>query len=157
MCPLCVSAAKSIIGLVSGRPAEKETLGTATKPKRGRKKLLKTGASSPLLDSPHMVRQSERQCLWRAVWSVGTIVYSDVNIVRTPMHFRDVCTRMWRFHLNFCCFCSRCQEEQRRRRRAITWSSRDICGPRPAGSDIIIMRQHYSGLRRDPNHSGLWE
>ncbi|XP_030257291.1 kinesin-like protein KIF20A [Sparus aurata] len=49
------SKAKSIIGLVSGRPAEKETLGTATKPKRGRKKLLKTGASSPLLDSPHMM------------------------------------------------------------------------------------------------------
>ncbi|KAM6897547.1 kinesin-like protein KIF20B [Xenentodon cancila] len=32
-----------------------ETVSTTTKPRRGRKKLLKSGVSSPLLDSPHMV------------------------------------------------------------------------------------------------------
>lgn len=74
MCPLCVSAAKTIIDLVSGRPAEKEMLGTATKPKRGRKKLLKTGASSPLLDSPHMVRQSVCQCSWPTVLFIVTLI-----------------------------------------------------------------------------------
>ncbi|XP_031168056.1 kinesin-like protein KIF20A [Sander lucioperca] len=48
------SKAKTIISLVSGHSVEKETVTTATKPKRGRKKLFKTGASSPLLDSPTM-------------------------------------------------------------------------------------------------------
>lgn len=40
--------------------------------------------------------------------------------------------------------CFRCQEAQRRRRRAITWSLRDSCAPRPAGSDIIIVWRHYA-------------
>ncbi|KAM3592801.1 uncharacterized protein V6R79_025472 [Siganus canaliculatus] len=44
------SKAKTIMGLVSGHPLE--TVSTATKPRRGRKKLLKTSSSSPLLDSP---------------------------------------------------------------------------------------------------------
>ncbi|GLD70931.1 kinesin-like protein KIF20B isoform X1, partial [Lates japonicus] len=51
------SKAKTIIGLVSGHSAEqkskKETVTTATKPRRGRRKLYKTDASSPLLESPH--------------------------------------------------------------------------------------------------------
>ncbi len=51
-----VSAAKAIISLVSGHSVEKETLSTATNRRRGRKKLYKTAASSPLLDSPLMVR-----------------------------------------------------------------------------------------------------
>ncbi|XP_071318051.1 kinesin-like protein KIF20A isoform X2 [Trachinotus anak] len=46
------SKAKTIIGLVSGHSVEKETVTVATK--RGRKKLFRTDASSPLLDSPHM-------------------------------------------------------------------------------------------------------
>ncbi|XP_075314054.1 uncharacterized protein LOC142374309 isoform X2 [Odontesthes bonariensis] len=45
--------AKTLIGLVSGHSVRKETVATATKPRRGRKKLLKTQGSSPLLDSPH--------------------------------------------------------------------------------------------------------
>ncbi|XP_072228973.1 uncharacterized protein [Leuresthes tenuis] len=45
--------AKTIIGLVSGQPEQEETVATATKPRRGRKKLLKTQGSSPLLESPH--------------------------------------------------------------------------------------------------------
>lgn len=57
-CLSCLlSVAKTIIGLVSGHSVEKETVTTATKPRRGRRKLYKTEASSPLLDSPHMVRQ----------------------------------------------------------------------------------------------------
>ncbi|XP_049916428.1 kinesin-like protein KIF20A isoform X1 [Epinephelus moara] len=47
------SKAKTIIGLVSGHSVEKETVNTATKAKRGRKKLFKMDA--PLLDSPDMV------------------------------------------------------------------------------------------------------
>ncbi|XP_039992224.1 kinesin-like protein KIF20A [Xiphias gladius] len=47
------SKAKTIIGLVSGHSVEKETVTTATKTRRGRRKLYKTDASSPLLDSPH--------------------------------------------------------------------------------------------------------
>ncbi|XP_059180022.1 kinesin-like protein KIF20B [Centropristis striata] len=47
--------AKTIIGLVSGHSVEKETLTTASKPKRGRKKLFKKGDSSPLLDSPDLM------------------------------------------------------------------------------------------------------
>ncbi|XP_023262141.1 kinesin-like protein KIF20B [Seriola lalandi dorsalis] len=46
--------AKTILGLVSGHSVEKETVTVATKPRRGRKKLYKTDASTPLLDSPHM-------------------------------------------------------------------------------------------------------
>ncbi|XP_044194461.1 kinesin-like protein KIF20A [Thunnus albacares] len=49
------SKAKTIIGLVSGHPVEKETVTAATKPRRGRRKLYKTGVSSPLLDSPHQM------------------------------------------------------------------------------------------------------
>nr|XP_046232599.1 kinesin-like protein KIF20A isoform X2 [Scatophagus argus] len=50
------SKAKTIIGLVSGQSMEKETpVTTAAKMRRGRKKLYKTSASSPLLDSPHMM------------------------------------------------------------------------------------------------------
>ncbi|XP_070783499.1 kinesin-like protein KIF20A [Enoplosus armatus] len=49
------SKAKTIIGLVSGHSVEKETVTTAIKPRRGRKKLYKMGASSPLLDSPYMM------------------------------------------------------------------------------------------------------
>ncbi|XP_069543838.1 kinesin-like protein KIF20B [Brachyistius frenatus] len=47
------SKAKTIIGLVSGHSAEKETVTTATKPRRGRRKLYKIDALSPLQDSPH--------------------------------------------------------------------------------------------------------
>ncbi|XP_028423896.1 kinesin-like protein KIF20B [Perca flavescens] len=55
------SKAKTIIGLVSGHSVEKETVTTATKPKRGRKKLFKTSASSPLLDSPNMTSGGEKE------------------------------------------------------------------------------------------------
>ncbi|XP_070708234.1 kinesin-like protein KIF20A isoform X2 [Pempheris klunzingeri] len=47
------SKAKTIIGLVSGHSVDKEAVTTATKPRRGRKKLYKTNAS--LLDSPLML------------------------------------------------------------------------------------------------------
>ncbi|XP_049418949.1 kinesin-like protein KIF20B [Epinephelus fuscoguttatus] len=47
------SKAKTIIGLVSGHLVEEETVNTATKAKRGRKKLFKMDAL--LLDSPDMV------------------------------------------------------------------------------------------------------
>lgn len=60
---LSASAAKTIIGLVSGHSVDKETLPATTKVRRGRKKLYKTGASSPLLDSPHMVRETVLPCL----------------------------------------------------------------------------------------------
>ncbi|XP_068585465.1 kinesin-like protein KIF20B isoform X2 [Cebidichthys violaceus] len=46
------SKAKTIIGLVSGHSVDKET---ATKPKRGRRKLYRTDASTPLIDSPIMM------------------------------------------------------------------------------------------------------
>ncbi|XP_038592520.1 kinesin-like protein KIF20B [Micropterus salmoides] len=49
------SKAKNIISLVSGHSVEKETVTTATKPRRGRKKLYKQDASDALLDSPHMM------------------------------------------------------------------------------------------------------
>ncbi|XP_037610900.1 kinesin-like protein KIF20A isoform X1 [Sebastes umbrosus] len=45
------SKAKTIIGLVSGHSVDAVT--TATKPKRGRKKLYKMDASTPMLDSPN--------------------------------------------------------------------------------------------------------
>ncbi|XP_040922509.1 kinesin-like protein KIF20A isoform X3 [Toxotes jaculatrix] len=47
------SKAKTIMGLVSGHSVEKEAVTTATKPRRGRRKLYKTDTSSQLLDSPH--------------------------------------------------------------------------------------------------------
>ncbi|XP_051275749.1 kinesin-like protein KIF20B isoform X2 [Dicentrarchus labrax] len=47
------SKAKTLIGLVSGHSVEKDAVTTATKQRRGRKKLYKTDASSTLLDSPH--------------------------------------------------------------------------------------------------------
>ncbi|XP_041829638.1 kinesin-like protein KIF20A isoform X2 [Melanotaenia boesemani] len=47
------SKAKTIMGLASGHSAEKQTVAKATKPRRGRKKLFKSGVSSPLLESPH--------------------------------------------------------------------------------------------------------
>ncbi|XP_075934477.1 kinesin-like protein KIF20B [Anarhichas minor] len=46
------SKAKTIISLVSGHSVDKET---ATKPKRGRRKLYRTDASTPLIDSPSMM------------------------------------------------------------------------------------------------------
>ncbi|XP_035002284.1 kinesin-like protein KIF20B isoform X2 [Hippoglossus stenolepis] len=45
---------KTIIGLVSGHSVEREPVTTATRPRRGRRKLYKTDASSPLFVSPHM-------------------------------------------------------------------------------------------------------
>ncbi|KAI3365136.1 hypothetical protein L3Q82_010104 [Scortum barcoo] len=52
------SKAKNIIGLVRGHSVEKEAVTTVTKLRRGRKKLYKTDASSPLLDSPHTFQAS---------------------------------------------------------------------------------------------------
>ncbi|XP_031696471.1 kinesin-like protein KIF20B [Anarrhichthys ocellatus] len=49
------SKAKTIISLVSGHSVDKETATTATKPKRGRRKLYRTDASTPLIDSPSMM------------------------------------------------------------------------------------------------------
>ncbi|XP_034425713.1 kinesin-like protein KIF20A isoform X2 [Hippoglossus hippoglossus] len=49
------SKAKTIIGLVSGHSVEREPVTTATRPRRGRRKLYKTDASSPLFVSPHMM------------------------------------------------------------------------------------------------------
>ncbi|XP_026170456.1 kinesin-like protein KIF20A [Mastacembelus armatus] len=49
------SKAKTIIGLVSGQPVEKEAVTTTTKPRRGRRRLYKMDACSPLLDSPLMM------------------------------------------------------------------------------------------------------
>ncbi|XP_051795633.1 kinesin-like protein KIF20B isoform X3 [Acanthochromis polyacanthus] len=49
------SKAKTIIGLVSGHSVEQDTVvSTATKPRRGRRKLYKAGITSPLIDSPLM-------------------------------------------------------------------------------------------------------
>ncbi|XP_022599000.1 kinesin-like protein KIF20A [Seriola dumerili] len=53
--------AKTILGLVSGQSVEKETVTVATKPRRGRKKLYKTDASTPLLDSPHMTSEGAEE------------------------------------------------------------------------------------------------
>ncbi|XP_069373606.1 kinesin-like protein KIF20A [Paralichthys olivaceus] len=49
------SKAKTIIGLVSGHSVEREAVTTVTRPRRGRRKLYKTDASSPLFVSPHMM------------------------------------------------------------------------------------------------------
>ncbi|KAK9530955.1 hypothetical protein VZT92_012427 [Zoarces viviparus] len=49
------SKAKTIISLVSGHSVDKETATTANKPKRGRRKLYRTDASTPLIDSPSMM------------------------------------------------------------------------------------------------------
>ncbi|AWP18218.1 putative kinesin-like protein KIF20B-like [Scophthalmus maximus] len=46
------SKAKTFIGLVSGHSVEREAITTATRPRRGRRKLYKTDASTPLFDSP---------------------------------------------------------------------------------------------------------
>ncbi|XP_058476881.1 kinesin-like protein KIF20B isoform X2 [Solea solea] len=48
------SKAKTIMGLVSGHSVDGENVPTATKPRRGRRKLYKMDASSPLFDSPTM-------------------------------------------------------------------------------------------------------
>ncbi|XP_062234457.1 kinesin-like protein KIF20B [Platichthys flesus] len=48
------SKAKTIMGLVSGHAVEREAVTTVSRPRRGRRKLYKTEASSPLFVSPHM-------------------------------------------------------------------------------------------------------
>ncbi|XP_029383575.1 kinesin-like protein KIF20A [Echeneis naucrates] len=45
--------AKTIVDLVSGNLVEESTVTTATKPRRGRRKLFKMDAATPLQDSPH--------------------------------------------------------------------------------------------------------
>ncbi|XP_026206490.1 kinesin-like protein KIF20A [Anabas testudineus] len=55
------SKAKNIIGLVSGHSVENETVSTATKPRRGRKNLYQTDASSLMLDSPNMMSGAQEE------------------------------------------------------------------------------------------------
>lgn len=51
---ITVSIAKTIMGIVSGRPTEREK-DTAVKPKRAKRKLYKTDISSPLDIPSHLV------------------------------------------------------------------------------------------------------
>lgn len=103
---LC-TAAKSIMGLVSKHSVKTETVTTSTKLRRGRKKLLKMAVSSPLLDSPEMVRHGAFLSMWGRPHGEDRL-----------RHLRD-------HQCKACCLCFRFVEEQRRRRRAITSSLKD--------------------------------